>query len=158
VVALGYRATLAQKLQYGLFVFVVVGTENAIINGGRRDFWVGPLVFTVVFTLSSFLPTRPGTEITREGVTVRTLFRRTVSWAEIESVTQERRLGGASRVVLLHEAGGRTTRLQGLSAGPLAWDPDFDAKYRTVTHWWSAGRAVSAARPSSSSAGPGRER
>jgi hypothetical protein len=142
VVALGYRATLTQKLQFGLFAFVVVGTENAIMSGGRGDFWVGPLVFAVMFTLSSLLPTRSGTVITREGVTVRTLFRRTVSWAEIESVSQERRLGGVSRVILLHEAGGRTTRLQGLSAGPLAWDPDFDAKYRTISGWCSAGRAV----------------
>jgi hypothetical protein len=82
--------------------------------------------------------------ITRDGVTVRSFSRRTLRWGEIASITRERRLGGA-RFILLHEAGGRTTRLQGITAGPLARDPGFDAKYETINDWWSAGRAVDSA-------------
>jgi hypothetical protein len=137
--AIAFRPTLVQKLQYGLFVAVVVSAENVVISGVHGAFWPGPLIFASMFTASSLLPTTAGTVITEEVVTVRKFSRRTIRWCDVESVSRERRFGGA-RFVLLHETGGRKTRLQGLLSGPLAWDPAFDAKYETVTHWWAAAR------------------
>ena len=139
VVALAYRPTLTQRLQLGLFVTVVVSAENAVVADGRGGLWYGPLVFAAAFIVGSLLPRPAGTVITRSTVAVRGFRRRRIAWSQVASITRRRRLGVTS--IVLHEVGGRRTRLQGIGAGPFVRDPAFDAKYETVTHWWTAGRA-----------------
>jgi hypothetical protein len=95
------------------------------------------LSLTVLVTLIPLLVLQTrwfGITLTPAEAQVHNLRRRHIRWADVQGVTVEKVLGG--RTVILHEAGGRRTRLRAPLTAPLSRDRRFDEKFHTIGQWW----------------------
>lgn len=133
-----YRLTLLQRvvplLPAALFV---VGAQFLIwVDGGP----LGPVLVTalvlwvaapllVVVTSAHF-----GIALTAPAAVVHNLRRRVIPWSDIQAIQIESLLG--SRMVVIHEAGGRRTRLRAPITGLLSWDRGFEGKFHAIGRWW----------------------
>ena len=104
----------------------------------------GPVDFFVVFVgifaaLTALVYRWQGVTLTREALLVHNLRARAIAWSDIQSITVEPLLW--TNTLVVRENCGRRTRLRAPSTGPLFWDRDFDAKYRTIGEWYVAMRA-----------------
>ena len=86
--------------------------------------------------LSALIHYWQGVTLTREALHVHSLQSRVIPWPDIASVSTGRLLG--TTCVIVSEHSGRSTRLRAPTTGLLAWDPDFDAKFQTITAWHQA--------------------
>ncbi|WP_234477669.1 hypothetical protein [Streptomyces sp. MBT65] len=87
-----------------------------------------------LLVLGILLPAYFGVTLTESAAVVRNLRRRTIPWADIQSIQIESIVG--TRTVVLHEANGRRTRLRAPSTGFLAWDRRFEEKFHVIGQWW----------------------
>lgn len=134
---LRYSATVWQRLG-PLFPLFVVGTgflAMSLTGSPPPDaltpwlaFWGGLLVVDIL------LPVYFGVTLTESAAVVRNLRRRTIPWADIQSIQIEPVMG--TRTVVLYETNGRRTRLRAPSTGFLAWDRRFEEKFHVIGQWW----------------------
>ncbi|MEU6343234.1 hypothetical protein ABZ883_20085 [Streptomyces sp. NPDC046977] len=75
-----------------------------------------------------------GITLTPSAAVVHNLSRRTIPWADVQAIGTEWVFG--ARFVVIHEAGGRRTRLRAPLTGFLSWDRAFEEKFRTLGTWW----------------------
>ncbi|MFJ9244158.1 hypothetical protein [Streptomyces sp. NPDC101776] len=87
-----------------------------------------------VLVLDILLPAYFGVTLTESAAVVRNLRRRTIPWADIQSIQIESVMG--TRTVVLYETNGRRTRLRAPSTGFLAWDRRFEEKFHVIGQWW----------------------
>ncbi|MFD3453878.1 hypothetical protein ACFWVC_17080 [Streptomyces sp. NPDC058691] len=128
-----YRLTFLQRMLPVLPVTLFAGLLQLCFWSHGGPIWpaVGPVVLPfamLIFSRSS------GITLTRSAAVVHNLSRRTILWADVRAIETEWVFG--SRFVVIHEAGGRRTRLQAPATGFLSWDRAFEEKFHTIGNWW----------------------
>jgi hypothetical protein len=111
-----------------LLVTSLAGSPPPDAQTAWLAFWLGLLVVGLL------LPSYFGVTLTESAAVVRNLRRRTIPWADIQSIQIESIMG--TRTVVLYEANGRSTRLRAPSTGFLAWDRRFEEKFHVIGQWW----------------------
>ncbi|WP_245608054.1 hypothetical protein [Streptomyces hokutonensis] len=132
-----YGATVWQRLG-PVFPMLVVGVALLVasLTGSPPPDALAAWL-TVCFgllVLDILLPAYFGVTLTESAAVVRNLRRRTIPWADIQSIQIESIMG--TRTVVLYEANGRRTRLRSPSTGFLAWDRRFEEKFHVIGQWW----------------------
>lgn len=128
-----YRLTLLQRVLPVLPVTLLGGLFQLLIwwEGGPA----GPLIGLIVLAFAMPVFSRPfGITLTRPAAVVHNLSRRTIPWAGIQAIGTEWVFG--ARFVVIHEAGGRRTRLRAPVTGFFSWDRNFEEKLHTIGRWW----------------------
>lgn len=131
-----YRLTRPQRL-LSAFPMIIAACFQILLwlDGGPFQ----PLSFTLllwgVLVLLALTTTRTlGVTLTPSAAVAHNFRRRTIRWSNVQAVQVETLLG--SRTVVIHEAGGRTTRLRAPVTGFLNWDRRFEEKFHTIGRWW----------------------
>ncbi|MFJ4844629.1 MULTISPECIES: hypothetical protein [unclassified Streptomyces] len=89
----------------------------------------------VVLPIAMLVFSRPyGITLTPSAAVVHNLSRRTIPWADVQAIGTEWVFG--ARSVVIHEAGGRSTRLRAPLTGFLIRDRAFEEKFHTIGRWW----------------------
>lgn len=75
-----------------------------------------------------------GVTLTPSAAVVHRWRRRTIPWSDIQAIRIDSSHG--VRVVVIHEADGRRTRLRAPITGILNWDRGFEEKSKVIGGWW----------------------
>jgi hypothetical protein len=132
-----YRLTLLQRglSMLPAMCMIMIAQFSLWLNGGPTDVVLLSLLAGAVVPFMPLLGVRSfGITLTASAAVVHGLRRRTVPWSDVQAVMIEPLLG--SRTVVIHEAGGRRTRLRAPITGFLSWDSDFEEKFHTIGRWW----------------------
>ncbi|MGW0824692.1 hypothetical protein [Streptomyces sp. NPDC002845] len=92
------------------------------------------VLWIAVLVLGVLLPFYFGVTLTSSAAVVHGLRRRTILWSDVQAIQVESIMG--TRTVVIHEAGGRRTRLRAPTTGFLAWDRRFEEKFHVIGRWW----------------------
>ena len=139
-----FRSTWRQWAWVVGSVALAVGlAQSFMLTAGPASTSASGEFFPVVFVggyaaMTAAIYHWQGVTLTAEFLQVHSIRPRLIAWRDIQWITIEPLLWTQTVVVL--ESSGRRTRLRAPSTGPLFWDRNFEAKYRTIGEWYLARR------------------
>jgi hypothetical protein len=134
----GFRDPLPQQLQGFLFVplgaFVGMALQGTFLVQNPGTVAMPFAAAALGGSIGALIRCRNSVRLTPEGLVVTRFGSGScLAWSQIEGFTVRRVLG--SRVVLVHRADGRKTKLP-VPIGGFLGDRNFDRKYHTIGQWW----------------------
>lgn len=143
--AVRFTLTWAQRrwFFYASLWFEAVVIADATLNDGRfGGSWRTALVGLVLFAMAAAMRV-VGVSLTDKHAVVHAIPAQRIPWHDVDEVEVEHAFG--IKTVVLHHAGGRRTRLNAPTTGPLGRDAEFQTKVGVIRSFWARHRDEAAA-------------
>jgi hypothetical protein len=140
-----YTLTWAQRrwFLYACMGFESLVVVDATLNSGRLGGgWGTGLVGLALFGMALAMRF-VGVSLTEKHAVVHALPAQRIPWHDVDEVEVEHAFG--IKTVVLHHGGGRRTRLNAPTTGPLGRDEAFQEKVGVIRAFWAKHRETGAA-------------